>query len=89
MRTFQNVYNQLNINTIYPSDTSQLSTNNEEENLKYNFKPKIATLTNFLNIWKMNNYIVRSYRYVIVITKFAITKFAIRRASRAESIIMY
>ncbi len=89
MRTFQNVYNQLNINTIYPSDTSQLSTNNEEENLKYNFKPKIATLTNLLNIWKMNNYIVRSYRYVIVITKFAITKFAIRRASKAQSIVMY
>ncbi len=26
----------------------------------------------------MNNYIVRSYRDVIVITKFAITKYAIR-----------
>ncbi len=31
----------------------------------------------------MNNYIVRSYRDVIVITKFAITKYAIRRASKA------
>ncbi len=30
----------------------------------------------------MNNYIVRSYRDVIVITKFAITKFAIRKASK-------
>ncbi len=28
----------------------------------------------------MNNYIVRSYRDVIVIIKFAITKFATRRA---------
>ncbi len=32
----------------------------------------------------MNNYIIRSYRDVIVITKFAITKFATRRASKAE-----
>ncbi len=31
----------------------------------------------------MNNYIVRSYRDVIVITKFAITKFATRRASKS------
>ncbi len=38
---------------------------------------------------KMNNYIVRSYRDVIVITKFAITKFATRRASKAQSIDMY
>ncbi len=37
----------------------------------------------------MNNYIVMSYRDVIVITKFAITKFAIRRASKAKSIVMY
>ncbi len=39
----------------------------------------------------MNNYIVRSYRDVIVITKFAITKFAIMRASKhaAQSIVMY
>ncbi len=37
----------------------------------------------------MNNYIVRSYRDVIVITKFAITKFAIRRASKAQSIVIY
>ncbi len=37
----------------------------------------------------MNNYIVRSYRNVIVITKFAITKFAIRRASKEQSIVMY
>ncbi len=34
---------------------------------------------------KMNNYIVRSNRDVIVITKFAITKYAIRRASKAKS----
>ncbi len=27
-------------------------TNNEDENLKYNFKPKTATLKNLLNIWK-------------------------------------
>ncbi len=32
----------------------------------------------------MNNYIVRSYRDVIVITKFAT-----RRASKAQNIIMY
>ncbi len=38
---------------------------------------------------RMNNYRVRSYRDIIVITKFAITKFAIRRASKAESIVMY
>ncbi len=38
---------------------------------------------------KMNNYIVRSHRDVIVITKFAITKFATRRASKAKSIVMY
>ncbi len=37
----------------------------------------------------MNNYIVRSYKDVIVITKFAITKYAIRRASKAQSIVMY
>ncbi len=37
----------------------------------------------------MNNYIVRSYRDVIVITKFVITKYAIRRASEAQSIVMY
>ncbi len=37
----------------------------------------------------MNNYIVRSYRDVIVITKFAITKYAIRRASNAQSIVKY
>ncbi len=37
----------------------------------------------------MNNYIVRSCRDVIVITKFAITEFAIRRASKAQSIVMY
>ncbi len=38
---------------------------------------------------QMNNYIVMSYRDVIVITKFAITKYAIRRASKAKSIVMY
>ncbi len=32
----------------------------------------------------MNNYIVRSYRDVIVITKFAT-----RRASKAQSIVMH
>ncbi len=37
----------------------------------------------------MINYIVRSYSDVIVITKFAITKFATRRASKAQSIVMY
>ncbi len=37
----------------------------------------------------MNNYIVRSYRDVIVITKFAITKYAIRRASKVKSIVLY
>ncbi len=37
----------------------------------------------------MNNYIVRSYRDAIVITKFVITKYAIRRASKAQSILMY
>ncbi len=37
----------------------------------------------------MTNYIVRSYSNVIVITKFAITKFAIRRASKAQSKVMY
>ncbi len=37
----------------------------------------------------MDNYIVRSYRDVIVITKFAVTKFATRRASKAMSIVMY
>ncbi len=40
-------------------------------------------------IFQMNNYIVRSYSDVIVITKFAIIKFAIRRASKAQSIVMY
>ncbi len=46
---------------------------------------------NFLSIKKsqMNIYIVRSYRDVIVITKFAITKYAIRRASKAQRIVMY
>ncbi len=38
---------------------------------------------------QLNNYIGRSYRDVIVITKFAITKFATRRASKAQSIVMY
>ncbi len=37
----------------------------------------------------MNNYIVRSYRDVIVITKFAITKYAIGRASKAKSIVIH
>ncbi len=37
----------------------------------------------------MNNYIVRSSRDVIVITKFVIAKFAIRRASKAQSKVMY
>ncbi len=41
------------------------------------------------NICHMNSYIVRSYRDVIVVTKFAITKFATRRASKAQSIVMY
>ncbi len=38
------------------------------------------------DLWlhQMNNYIVSSYREVIVITKFAITKYAIRRDSKAE-----
>ncbi len=35
------------------------------------------------------NYIVMSYKDVIVITKFVITKFATRRASKAQSIVMY
>ncbi len=39
--------------------------------------------------YQVNNYIVRSYRDVIVITKFVITNFAIRRASKAQSIVMY
>ncbi len=38
-----------------------------------------------LSFLLMNNYIVKSYRDVIVITKFAITKYAIRRASKAQS----
>ncbi len=42
-----------------------------------------------LNAYEMNNYIVRSYRDLIVLTKFAITKFAIRKASKAQSIVMY
>ncbi len=42
-----------------------------------------------VNVRQMNNYIVRSYRDVIVITKFAVTKYAIRRASKAQSIVMY
>ncbi len=37
-----------------------------------------------VDIFQMNNYIVRSYRDVIVITKFAT-----RRASKAQSIVMY
>ncbi len=37
----------------------------------------------------MNNYIVWSHRDVIVITKFAIIKYVIRRASKAQSIVMY
>ncbi len=35
----------------------------------------------------MNNYIVRSYRDAIVITKFAITKFATRRASKYNHVL--
>ncbi len=42
-----------------------------------------------VSCWLMNNYIVRSYRDVIVITKFAITKYAIRKASKAQSKVMY
>ncbi len=41
------------------------------------------------DLFPMNNYIVRSYRDVIVMTKFAITKFATTRASKAQSIVMY
>ncbi len=44
---------------------------------------------NTVTVCRMNNYIVRSYRDLIVITKFAITKYAIRRASKAQSIVMY
>ncbi len=40
-------------------------------------------------LYKMNIYIVRSYGDAIVITKFAITKFATRRTSKAQSIVMY
>ncbi len=40
-------------------------------------------------IMYMNNYIIRSYRDVIVITKFAITKFATKRTTKAQCIIMY
>ncbi len=43
----------------------------------------------FALFYLINNYIVSSYRYVIVITKFAITKFATKRASKAQSIVMY
>ncbi len=46
-------------------------------------------ISNMFSSRIMNNYIVRSYRDVIVITKFAITKYAIRRASKGQSIVMY
>ncbi len=58
--------------------------------------PKVAKTCSRLSVRnhpthnnQMNYYIVRSYRDVIVITKFAITKYAIRRASKAQSIVMY
>ncbi len=35
------------------------TTNNEEENLKYNFKPKIATLKHLLNIWKQRTLTIK------------------------------
>ncbi len=44
------------------------------------------TSTHYLQV---NNYIVSSYRDVIVITEFAVTKYAIRRASKAQNIVMY
>ncbi len=55
------------------------------------YKFHLFTLLSHIFILLMNNYrsIVRLYRDVIVITKFAITKFAIRRASKAQSIVMY
>ncbi len=36
-----------------------------------------------MHLFQMNNYIVRSYRDVIII------KYATRRASKAQSIVMY
>ncbi len=42
-----------------------------------------------MNTFRINNYIVKSYRDVIVITKLAITTFATRRASKAQSIVKY
>ncbi len=57
--------------------------------LNVNLKQCTVAVTLWDNVNQMNNYIVRSYRDVIVITKIAITKFAIRRASKAQSIAMY
>ncbi len=43
-----------------------------------------GVLRTLLDSYKMNNYIVRSYRYVIVVNKIAT-----RRSSKAQSIVMY
>ncbi len=42
-------------------------TNNDEENLNLNFKPRIANLTNLLNVWKQRNLSLKG-KIAIIIT---------------------
>ncbi len=46
-------------------------TNNEEENLKYNFKPKIATLKNLPNIWKQQTLTIKGK--ITIVNTFALS----------------
>ncbi len=46
-------------------------TNNEEENLKYKFKPEIATLKNLLNIWKQRTLTIKGK--ITIVNTFALS----------------
>ncbi len=48
-------------------------TNNEEENLKYNFKPKIATFKNLLNIWKQRTLTIKGK--ITIVNTLALSPF--------------
>ncbi len=83
----QNISNTANTSVIMPlisKNTCLLILCSLKHNI-YNSTASYGTLEHYLCAkLQMNNYIVRSYRDVIVITKFAT-----RKASKAQSIVMY
>ncbi len=48
-------------------------TNNEDENLKYNFKPKIATLKHLFNIWKQSTLTIKGK--ITIVNTLALSPF--------------